>query len=294
MKIQIVSCHLYPIKSCAGIAVDALHFDALGHVLGDREWVVANAEGRMTWLGDLPGLARVRPVFVKGALHLNLGRHPSVGELLPLPSPQDCRPCTIEQWSPPDAGFVPLHGGDAGDEVAELASRVAGAPIRLVHVPGHAHRPHAIHIVSRASLQELHSEWLSGDGTVREMADPMMARFRPNLVIDTAPPEVFADGHENERRLQEAVPFIEDHAEALVFPSARGLLSLHVDEPCQRCIAIHVNPENGAVDTRLLDLVTRKTQERAPLGGSHFGVYAHARGEGLLRCGDQGQLVLNF
>ena len=51
---------IYPIKSCAGLAVAQLDFDAIGPCL-DRRWMVVDPGGHMLTQRVAPRLARIRP-----------------------------------------------------------------------------------------------------------------------------------------------------------------------------------------------------------------------------------------
>ena len=52
---------IYPIKSCAGVAVDVIEFDESGGAKGDREWAVVNEGLEVTWQGAFPRLALISP-----------------------------------------------------------------------------------------------------------------------------------------------------------------------------------------------------------------------------------------
>jgi uncharacterized protein len=63
MLAQVASLFIFPVKACAGLAVDRLVFSEAGRLEGDREWAVTDAAGQVTWQGEHPLLVLVRPAF---------------------------------------------------------------------------------------------------------------------------------------------------------------------------------------------------------------------------------------
>ena len=51
---------IYPVKSCAPVEVDRLHFDQYGPV-GDRRFMVVNPEGKFLTQRQLPKMAFIQP-----------------------------------------------------------------------------------------------------------------------------------------------------------------------------------------------------------------------------------------
>ena len=58
MKVH--SLYLYPVKSLAGIEVDAFTMDEFGPA-GDRRWMLVDDEGRFVTQRKFPQLALVKP-----------------------------------------------------------------------------------------------------------------------------------------------------------------------------------------------------------------------------------------
>jgi hypothetical protein len=69
LRARIAALYVYPIKSCAGIAVDAMRFDALGP-LDDRRWMLVDDGDGFVTQRELPKLALVRPARVDGGLRV--------------------------------------------------------------------------------------------------------------------------------------------------------------------------------------------------------------------------------
>lgn len=267
MRALVSATYLYPIKACAPLRVNSLAFDPSGDIRGDRTWVVVDADGRLTWQGAIPTLSRIIPA--------GTAEQPAIssveGESAPLPPPAQGTPCTVQSWNSRRQAFDTLAGYDAGDHVAELASSIAGARIRLVHLPTAAHRPNPAHIISTASHRVLAAT--SGlDGDLR--------RFRPNIVLSDDDGETLP-------------PFAEERAAALIRTTTRARLELAVTAPCERCIVINVDPVSGTLDARYLKAVAAHSQQRGKSVPAVFGIYARATGAGTLATGDRVELALS-
>ena len=230
---------IHPIKSCAAVAVARLDFTADGRVKGDRGWAVVE-DGGMTWMGAHPRLALVRPELRGDALVIN--GFASV----PLDAPRE--EIQIRIWNDVSKENE-VHGAfDAGDEAAAALREITGAHLRLVKLGPSAitlTAPRALHVLTRASVQELE----------RRLGRAVDAgRFRANVVLASETP----------------LAFIEEQVARLSW--AEG--SLRISEPCVRCIMPNVDPHDASVDEALGHTVAAMSAERKPGGPSLFGVYA--------------------
>ena len=66
--------NLYPIKSCGGVAVDHALVGQRGleaKGVGDRRWMLSDADGRMITQRQVPDLARVRIELLEGAVRVS-------------------------------------------------------------------------------------------------------------------------------------------------------------------------------------------------------------------------------
>ncbi|HEY9109299.1 MAG TPA: MOSC N-terminal beta barrel domain-containing protein [Roseateles sp.] len=258
----------YPVKSCAGEAVDALTLDADGWPMGDRVWGIADASGELTWMGAHPRLALVSAVLESARLMLHAqGRSLSV----PLDAGE---PVGIRGWNGERQDFDHLDAWDAGDDAAALLHATTGERLRLMRLSPAAQR--------RSFLNALH---LVGDGSLQAWQESVALplggaaqRVRPNIVLSAD------DGGP-------LTPFIEDlMAEARVGET----LTLHRTSVCVRCVMSTVDPATGEPQPIALDALTRLSAERAPGAPVQFGVYAHGSGAGVLRVGDHVELTLDF
>ncbi|NUT98918.1 MAG: MOSC domain-containing protein [Saccharothrix sp.] len=176
----------YPIKGCAGVAVDRAEVTPTGFAQ-DRVFAVVGADGGCLWQGETPWLAAVRVRLHDGGSRLALsapgaGSGSGFGEVVldVVTDAAAARPVDVEKW--------PGTGIDQGDDVAEWLSGVLSRPVRLVREPDRATRargepdPTALHLLSMSSLDSLNAR------IVARGAEPLpMDRFRPNIVVDGWP-----------------------------------------------------------------------------------------------------------
>jgi uncharacterized protein YcbX len=253
------SLHLYPIKSCGGLAVEAWAVERLG-LCYDRRWMVVAPDGRFLSQRERPRLALVRPRLEPPHLVVEAPGAPALA--LPL-APPASEPARVRVWR------AMVEAWWAGAEADRWFSRVLGVPCRLAYLPDSGGRPvdpayapgggdtaftdgFPFLLVGRASLDELN----------RRLAVPLpMNRFRPNLVVA---------GSE---------PFAEDRWRRIRI----GAIAFDVVKPCARCVITTTDQDTGARGREPLRTLATFRQ----VGGQvHFGQNLLHRGEGRLAVGD--------
>jgi uncharacterized protein len=243
----LAALHLYPVKSCRGIAVaEATVTDAgLEH---DREWMVVTPEGRFVTQRECPRLATIRIGLGAGVLELAADGAGSIAVPLDLRG----NPVEVTVWRDR------CQAHDQGDAVARWLSDTLSRPLRLVRFEPSQRRlsdpawtggleaatrfsdGFALLAISRASLADLNAR----------LAVPLtMDRFRPNLELDGLP------------------PYGEDDLQDLV----SGALRLRRVKPCTRCVITTTNQATAKVEGDE-PLKTLKTYRWDPqLRGVTFG-----------------------
>jgi uncharacterized protein len=257
----------YPVKSCAGEAVDTLQLDADGWPVGDRGWGIVDAGGELTWMGAHARLALVHARLAGSDLELQ-----GAGRSLTVPG-EGGAALEVRGWNGERQVFDVLQAWDAGTDAAALLKATTGEPLRLVRLSIEAQRRpmlNALHVVGNGSLQA----WRDA---LTQPLHGLDQRVRPNLLLCAE------DGGE-------LPPFIED----LLTTARIGALSLHRTTACVRCVVPTVDPDSGQTQPFALDALTRLSAERAPGAPVQFGVYARGDGAGLLRVGDRIELTLDF
>ena len=223
MTARIASLHLYPVKSCRGIALDSSPVVERGLTF-DREWMIVDSDDRFVTQRDLPQLALVEPSLTAVALELDSPGRQRLA--VPFGLPGDTRQVTVWKDS--------VRAIDQGDEAAAWLSSALQRPLRLVRFDlafqrdcnqayvgdSGAHTAFAdaypLLILSEASLADLNSR----------LAEPLpMNRFRPNVVLSGI--EAYDEDHIDEIRV--------------------GRLVFKMVKPCTRCQITTTDQSTAAV-----------------------------------------------
>jgi uncharacterized protein YcbX len=272
LTVRLQSLHLYPVKSCAGIARDVHELDDTGLDL-DRAWMVVDEHREFLSQRELPRLALVQPTLRASdlvlrapgmlALHLALDRVEA--------------PCRVRVWDDEVDAF------DMGELAAQWFGDYLGRRARLVRFDPDARRladkrwtgaidaptqfadAFPLLVVSAASLDALN----------RRLAQPVtLARFRPNLVLDGI------DAH------------AEDYIDEIAFDG--GAVRLKLVKPCTRCSVPDVDPLTAETGHAVGDALAAYRADARMGGALTFGMNAIVlEGAGrLLRAGMTGEATL--
>jgi uncharacterized protein YcbX len=272
VQVRAEALFVYPIKSCAGIRVPRLHFTPTGSIEGNREWVIVDAGGEVTWQGSHPRLALVRPAIDDTTLVLGAsGVTPLKVSRLHADNHRDFR-----IWNDATKAMDSYLGFDAGEDAAAFLRHVTGADLRLVRPDANAvarDSANHVHLISTTSLQEL-NQFLA----TRDVPPMDMIRLRPNIVLtgDNMP------------------PFLEEQFSLLRWTSDGQVNQLSVYERCVRCIVPNVNPETAEVIDEYANAVAQLSAQRYPGEPSYFGIYARTSGCARLAEGEIMEVDLNF
>ena len=191
--LRVTALHLYPVKSCQGLAVPAAEVDARGFV-GDRRFLVVDPAGQFLTQRQHPRMARIGTALTADSLVLSAAGHGSVAVPRTAP-PAPAMAATV--WKDT------VQADDCGAEAAAWLTQVLGLPCRLVRAGLPYSRPiparkipaslagrgdaHEVSfadgfpflLITQASLDELNGR----------LEQPVpMDRFRPNLVVSGAEP----------------------------------------------------------------------------------------------------------
>lgn len=276
--------NLYPIKSCAGIALREATLTAAGLMyeqIYDREWMMVDAQGEFITQRDHPKMALITPRIKADTLEL---RAPGMLRLeipLDLPNPDDEKTLQVRVWNDT------VNAYDCDETTAAWLSNFLGIPCRLVRFHAEAKRiantkwtggidvptlfsdGYPMLVISEASLADL-NEKLTAQG---RNALPMN-RFRPNIVISGIG------------------AFEEDYAQSFKI----GTATLKPVKPCPRCPVPSIDQATGEIGPDPLDILrTYRTDPRVD-GGITFGMNTILlEGEGqVLRVGQELEVDLAF
>ena len=280
VRVGLNALQVYPVKSCAGVALD----DSLLIETGlefDRTWMVVDAGGEFVTQRQLPRLVLVRPQLKTFEMVLR------ASGMLALHVALDTveKPLRVRVWDDEVAAF------DMGDLCAQWFTDFLGQPVRLVRFDPANKRLSArrwsgaieaentftdgfpLLIASTAGLDELNRRLIAqGEAAVT------MARFRPNLVLDG----LAAHG--------------EDALDEILFDTSDGPVRLKLVKPCSRCPIPDVDPISAETGHAVGDTLAGYRAD-ARLGGQiTFGMNAVIV-EGIeraLRVGMTGTAAIRF
>ena len=279
---RIAALHLYPVKSCRGIALEVATLGVAGLEsagIGDREWMVVDAgSGRFVTQREAPRMALIEPAIGADALSLAAPGHGAIAIALggfALRTPD----LPVQVWN------HACHAFDEGDAAAEWVSDYLGRRVRLARFdPAHRRASnrertgdivalnrfsdgYPILAISEASLADLNAR-LERAGR----AALPMNRFRPNIVIG------------------DVEAFDEDRCTAY----AGNAWTLKPVKPCPRCPIPSIDQATAERGPDPLDILARYRDDAAL--GVIFGQNAVIlRGTGAeLRVGETFEAEWNF
>ena len=282
---------IYPVKSCAGVALPEALLTDTGLDL-DRAWMVVDAEGEFVSQREAPRLALVQPQLKADelvlrapgmlALHIGIDRVESplsvriwddqvpawdlgavaaqwISDYLAQPQPGEARPsvgpCRLVRFDPAHRRLSSLKwtgGLEAPNQFSD------GFPLL---------------VLSQASLDGLNQR-LQAAG----QAPVTMARFRPNIVLSGL------QAHD------------EDRLAWLQLAADGGPVRLKLVKPCPRCPIPNIDPATALSHPAVGDALQGYRQDARVGGAVTFGMNAIVcEGDGvLLRQGQTLQGELDF
>ena len=270
---SVAQLFVYPVKSCAGVALAEAELTDTGLDL-DRAWMVVDAQCRFVTQRELPRMALVQPQIktlevvlrAPGMLALHLGIN------------QVDAPARVQVWGDT------VDAWDMGGVAAQWFSDFLGQPgLRLVRFDPDVRRLASarwtgdlaapiefadgfpVLVTSQASLAELNQRLqAAGQGAVG------IERFRPNLVL------AGVESHD------------EDRLNELTIHTAQGQVQLRLVKPCPRCPMPNVDPATGQSSPEVMDMLQTYRADHRLDGALTFGMNAViVQGAGhTLRVGD--------
>jgi uncharacterized protein YcbX len=257
--ITVTGLYRYPIKSCAGTALDLATLDARG-IEHDRRWMVVDAAGGFRTQRELPRMALIHPSIQDGHLVLAADGMPDLSLQLTAPGSR----LTVAVWKDTVVAI------DQGDKAAEWLTRFLAEPLRLVRFDEAADRrvelAYAVRPGDQVGFADAYPLLIGNEASLTELntrlEEPLpMRRFRPNIVVAGA--DAYAEDTWSRLRI--------------------GLVEVAVVKPCARCAITTVNPETAEKGTEpLRTLATYRKQT----GGVMFCENAIHLRPGTLRLGD--------
>ena len=217
--------YIYPIKSAAGIVVNAAQLTARG-LQFDRRWMVVDAQGKFMSQRRFPRMALIE-VAIANKLTITAPGMPAISLLL---TPELSERVQVEIWGDRCTAL------NLPDEAAKWFTQFLGVECQLVYMPETSDRPTdhgkfgSEHIVSFADaypyllISEASLAGLNQKLMAKQTAPVPMNRFRPNLVVKG-----------------DIAPHAEDQWQRIQIGSA----IFQVAKPCARCSIPNVDQARG-------------------------------------------------
>ncbi|MDB5967444.1 MAG: hypothetical protein JWQ72_3944 [Polaromonas sp.] len=253
---------VYPVKSCAGVAVQEAVLTETGLEF-DRAWMVVDGHGRFLTQRELPRMALVQPQLKHYEMVLRapgmLALHVQLDEVE--------APVRVRVWSDEVAAY------DMGAVAAQWFSAFLGVQARLVRFDLEHRRAsssrwtvgvtalnqfsdgYPLLLIGEASLEQF-----NGKLTAAGHAPVGMARFRPNIVMDALPGGEPLSPHD------------EDRLGDLKVQTAQGVMQLRPVKPCLRCPIPNIDPATALSDPAVADMLQTYRQDARVNGAITFGM----------------------
>jgi uncharacterized protein YcbX len=258
----IAQLYIYPVKSCAGVALNEAMLTETGLDL-DRAWMVVDGAGEFLTQRELPRMALVQPQVRANDIVL---RAPGM-LALHLAIDQVEAPVRASVWGQDVAAY------DMGATAAQWFSDFLGVKARLVRFDPEHERASSLAwtgglqalnqfsdgypllLTSQASLAGLNDKLLAaGQQAVS------MARFRPNIVLGDAPGRQAVTAHD------------EDRLETLEIATAQGQVRLQPVKPCARCPIVNIDPLSADSSPDVNDMLQTYRQDARVKDALTFGM----------------------
>lgn len=284
----IAALYLYPIKSCAGIAVQAIELTPHG-LLHDRQWMIVDQSGRFQTQRQIPHLIWITPAIGHQTLTLSAPNQPDL-TLAIIDAAHD-QPLVTREVVIWNDHVTALDLGPRASQWLDEYLQVPGKSFHLVqfdprhtrhsdrHWTGDQASPvqfadgFAINVISEATLDffnnKLHERGI----------DPVGAdRFRPNVVI------AGVQAHD------------EDSMQSMLVQTPSGPIECALVKPCPRCQIPNIDPQTAISDSSITEVLSTYRQQPSMDQAICFGMNGTVRsGAGrLLQVGQSLQATLNI
>jgi uncharacterized protein YcbX len=274
--------NLYPIKSCAGIALTEANVTLAGlaaHGVHDREWMLVDADGQFLSQREFPRMALLVPRIDGAVLEVAA---PGMAPLrLPLAQPAGAAPRQVRIWDDT------VDAADCGDAAGAWFSQVLGSRCRLVRFRPDVARPTSTKwtggIPAQARFADGYPLLLAGTASLDDLNRRLAAAGRAALPMNRFRPNVVVDG---------IGAFEEDYVESF----GAGGIELRPVKPCGRCPIPSIDQATGRPGPDPLDILQAYRANPRMDGAICFGMncIVGAGAGGRLYVGQQLDVTLAF
>ncbi len=270
---QIAQLMIYPVKSCAGVAVQQAVLLETG-LQWDRHWMVVDADGLFVSQRECARMALIRPQLEADALLLQAPGMPKLRVPLQASGPS----LRVQVWD--DV----VDALDMGPEAAEWVHAFLGVPARrLVRF-------------DPAEQRACSTKWTGGVAASTQFADGYPVLVTTDSAMDELNARLVAQGHPAVGMLRfrpnvvlsGLLPHDEDHLGPLdVWDHGAAVAGLQLVKPCARCPIPNIDPATAESHPGVGDALQAYRQDARVNGAITFGMNAivtHGAGT-VLRVG---------
>lgn len=256
---RVARLFVYPVKSCAGVELDAAGLAETGLEL-DRSWMVVDAQGRFLTQREWPRLALVQPRIRSQVVEL---RAPGM-LALQLAIDQAEGPLRVRVWKDE------LEAWDMGDLAGQWFSDFLGQPgLRVARFDPEVRR-----------LSDL--AWTGGVEAVNQFVDGYPLLVISAAALDGLNARLQAAGHGpigiERLRPNLVLSGVEAHAEdrlaELCIATRDGAVRLRPVKPCARCPIPNIDPQTAHRSPEVLQTLRGYRADARVDGKPSFGMNA--------------------
>ena len=260
---------IYPIKSCAGIALDECVLTDTGLDL-DRAWMVVDEQGKFVTQRQLPRMALIQPSFKGSDMVLRapgmLALHVSIDAVE--------QSTQVEVWK----DHVPAY--DMGNVAAQWFSDFLSLDAQGLPVAG-AKRYRLVRF--DPDCQRLaNREWTGDIEAFNQFSDGFPLLVLNQASVDALNHKLVAAGHApvGAERFRPNIliegfsAHDEDHVLQLQISEANTSVVLGLVKPCTRCAIPNIDPANALSHPAVVDTLRSYRKDDRVQGGITFGMNA--------------------
>jgi len=254
----IAQLFIHPIKSCAGISVQAALLTHTG-LQYDRQWMLIDGNQRFLSQRELAHMVLIEPNIVGDCLHINAPNMPQ----LSLPIAQKGEELQVQIWDDVVSAF------DCGNDAAAWFTQALGQPVRLVQF-------------NPAKPRACSTTWTNGAPAVTQFSDGYPILVTTVAAVDELNQRLSHKGFApiDQRRFRPNVVLadLNAHDEDLLdvlHISADAPIALKIAKPCERCPIPSINPDTAQAQPEAVSdtILTYRADARLD-GAITFGMNA--------------------
>lgn len=254
---------VFPIKSCAGISVQAATLLPTG-LEWDRAWMVVDTQGRFITQREVPQMALIQPRFhnEEGVLGISFAGQADLRVPLALPFMGDATGRLVQVWS------SQVLAWDLGDEAAAWFSQALQRTCRLVRF-------------DPAQQRLSNTKWTGGIKAPNQFSDGYPLLVTTSAAFDALNQRLEVQGHAPVEGLRFRANIVldglveheEDYIDTL-WVQSEAPVAIRLGKPCSRCPIPNIDPHTAHASPEVGDTIAQYRLDSRLNGAITFGMNA--------------------